>query len=113
MGDLETTVEAIEVHDGDVRTPEEIAAKAWVDQCADDAVECFERRRGIVAYPLYRLPREDAHREVRRAAWWGARLALGLQRNSDRLDRFDGGDPPPIWQHVRAALDAMPEESDA
>jgi hypothetical protein len=96
--------EQVDVREADIRSPEELAATAWVDQCADDAVECFERRRGIVNYPLFRLPPEDVHREVRRAAWWGARLALGLQRNGDRLDRFGGGDPPAIWQHVLAAL---------
>lgn len=54
-----------------------------VDKAVEDAVECFESRRGIVDFAGHHLPTDQAHAEVRMIARWGASLALGLQRRPE------------------------------
>jgi phage baseplate assembly protein W len=61
------------------------AFRERVELATEDALATFDRRRELVAYPF-----DDGADEVQiRAtvssiARWGARLALGLDRNPDR-----------------------------
>jgi hypothetical protein len=60
--------------------------KAAVERAREDAVECFERRRGIVDLAGHHRDVESAHAEVRMIAGWGARLVLSMQKNPARED---------------------------
>lgn len=62
------------------------AFRERVDNAVQDAVACFQRRRELVAYPFDDLAEEEAIiATVRTIARWGARLALGMDRNPDRV----------------------------
>lgn len=67
--------------------PETLAAfRARQEQAVADAVATFGRRRELVAFPFDQFADEEqVIATVKMIARWGARLALGLDRNPDRV----------------------------
>lgn len=59
------------------------AFRERVEEAVEDAVATFQRRRELVRYPFYG-DEDQVLATVRSIARWGARLALGMQRNPDR-----------------------------
>lgn len=57
-----------------------------VDRAVEDAIACFQRRRQLVRYPFDSWAEEaEVIATVQSIARWGARLALGLDINPDRV----------------------------